>query len=75
MRDFMVLSSLNASDFVNGKAVRPDSGGLLPDQNAKGYRLKWTLQTGLLVLLYEQSPDELKACTAAQLSKRLYKVK
>lgn len=73
-RDFKLINCLMASNFVNGKAVRQESGGLLPTRNAAGYMLKWTLQTGTMVLLYEQSPDELKTCTMAQLSRRLYKI-
>lgn len=74
VRDYKVINCLKASDFVNGKATRM-SAGLLPKQEEKGGLLKWVLQTGTMVLLYEQSPEELKFCTPSQLCKRLYEVR
>lgn len=44
------------------------------DKSNKGLPLKYILKSGLMVLFYEGTPDELYQCTKVELQKRLYKI-
>ena len=70
-RSFQIVNNLEAAKFYNGKTGRYD---LVPQSDASDYPLKWILRTGTMVLFYEKSADELRECSKAELSKRLYKV-
>ncbi len=70
-RSFKLINNLEAANYFNGKS---GNDHLVPQSDAKDYPLKCLLKTGTMVLFYEKSPEELYACSKAELSKRLYKV-
>lgn len=70
-RSFSLKNNLAASQTFNGK---DPAGGLFPKMSAEDYPLRYILRTGSMVLFYENSPEELRSCSRAELSKRLYKV-
>jgi CRISPR-associated endonuclease Csn1 len=47
---------------------------LVPLSDDNEYPLKWILKVGMMVLLYEKSPEEVYNATKEELVKRLYKV-
>lgn len=70
-RSFQIVNNLEAAKFYNGKTNLYD---IVPQSDKDGYRLKWILRTGTMVLFYDKTPEELHDCSYAELSKRLYKV-
>jgi len=46
----------------------------IPTLNGDGDALRFVLKVGTMVLFYEKNAEELKNCSQAELSKRLYKV-
>lgn len=70
-RSFQIVNNLEASKFYNGKTDRYD---IVPLSDSNDYPLKCILRTGTMVLFYENSADELRDCSNAELAKRLYKV-
>ena len=70
-RDFEIRHNLQAAKYFNGKTNDYD---LVPQSSQKDYPLKYILRTGTMVLFYENSPEELRECSVAELSKRLYKI-
>ena len=70
-RSFALLNNLEAAKFYNGKTSRYD---LVPQSDSNDYPLKCIIRTGTMVLFYEKSADELRDCSKAELTKRLYKV-
>ena len=70
-RDFEIRTNLQAAKYFNGKTNDYD---LVPQSSRNDYPLKYILRTGTMVLFYENSPEELRECSAAELSKRLYKI-
>lgn len=70
-RTFQIVNNLEAAKFYNGKTNRYD---LVPQSDENDYPLKYILRTGTMVLFYENSPEELRDCSRAELAKRLYKV-
>lgn len=67
-RSFEIISNLVAAKAFNTNQP------IVPETNEKGYPLIMTLHLGDLVLLYEQSPDELRNASQKELVKRLYKI-
>ena len=67
-RSFEIISNLVAAKAFN--THQP----IVPETNEKGYPLIMTLRIGDLVLLYEQSPDEIRNASQMELAKRLYKI-
>jgi len=67
-RSFAIISNLEAAQAFNTN--RP----IVPERSEEGYPLIMTLHLGDLVLLYEQSPDELRNASQKELVKRLYKI-
>lgn len=46
----------------------------IPETDNEGKPLRYVLKTGMMILFYENKPEELLNCSAAELSKRLYKL-
>lgn len=67
-RSFKVVSNLEAAQLMNKRQT------LLPSFDENGYRLITYLKVGDLVLLYENTPDELMTATQLELVKHLFKV-
>ena len=70
-RSFQIVNTMEAAKFYNGKTNRYD---LVPQSDSNDYPLKSILRIGTMVLFYEKSADELRECSKAELTKRLYKV-
>lgn len=70
-RSFQIVNNMEAAKFYNGKTSRYD---LVSQSDSNDYPLKCILRTGTMVLFYEQSAEELRECSKAELTKRLYKV-
>lgn len=67
-RDFEIVNNLDAV------ALSKDgSNSIIPDRK-NGYLLKNLLKVGTMVLLYENTPEEIYESDQSNLSKRLYKV-
>ena len=71
VRSYLVVNNLDAVKYYNGKTSK-DSIVPLSDDN--DLPLKCILKTGTMILFYEKSPEELRGCSAEELSKRLYKI-
>lgn len=72
-REFELVNTLDAVTFYNS-GVRTQGLDLLPSKSKNGYPLKWKLRVGMMVLLYENSPEEIYELDKKELAKRLYKV-
>ena len=71
-RSYKILNNLEASFYYNNKM---DYYDLVPFSDDNDNPLKCILRAGTMVLLYEDTPNELYECLGAELVKRLYKVK
>lgn len=72
-REFELINSLDAVEYYNSGVSAQDIG-LLPLESKNGYLLKWQLKVGTMVLLYDESPDEVYELDSSELCKRLYKI-
>ena len=72
-RDFELLNLLDAVGYYNS-GVAEQAIGLLPAESKNGYPLRWKLKIGTMVLLYEETPEEVYELGEAELCKRLYKI-
>lgn len=72
-RDFELINTLDAVTFYNS-GVQSQGLDLLPTKSKNGYPLKWRLRVGRMVLLYENSPEEIFELDKRELAKRLYKI-
>ena len=72
-REFELINSLDTATFFRRSNDLKDDG-LLPITSPKGFPLRWKIKIGTLVLLYEKTPQEIITATAAELTRRLYKV-
>lgn len=68
---FKLFSAMDAARYL--KEGRKESDWI-PATDERERPLRFVLKIGTMVLLYENSPEELRSCTQASLSKRLYKV-
>ena len=73
-RTFELVSNFEAAQYFKASADREARPDLVPLADANGFPLKCILETGTMVLFYENSPAELYDCTPEELTKRLYKV-
>ncbi len=71
-REFILVNNLSATAFF--KRSQLIECGLVPQISEKGYALKMVLKKGNMVLLYENSPEEIWTSSEKDLVKRLYKV-
>lgn len=72
-REFEIVNRLDAVTFYNSGLSRQGLD-LLPAKSKSGHPLKWKLQIGTMVLLYENSPQEVYELDKKELAKRLYKI-
>ena len=72
-RTFELVNSLDAVRFYNSGVLKQGID-LLPDEDSNGYALKWKLKIGTMVLLYENTPEEIYDLDRRMLSRRLYKI-
>ncbi|MCD8290103.1 MAG: CRISPR-associated protein Csn1 [Prevotella sp.] len=72
-RDFVLVNCLEAVKYYNGTSIK-NREELLPLVSTNGYELKWKIQIGTMVLLYENTPNEIYSLDNKELCKRLYKV-
>lgn len=73
-RDFELISNLVAADYYKvGNDRTSATSGLIP-YSKNGLDLRYQLKIGTMVLLYEQSPEEIWDLDKCNLQKRLYKV-
>ena len=73
-RTFRLISNIEAAGFFKRSNRKGKDERLVPETDENGYRLKYTLKAGTMVLFYEKSAEEVKQCTAKELCNRLYKV-
>lgn len=74
-REFEEIKNIDAARYYrtsNDRLVTGDS--IVPIQSASGYDLLYKLQIGTMVLLYENTPEEVWEQDKLGLQKRLYKV-
>lgn len=73
-RDYELVKTIEAARYFKKSTDRQDYPSLIPEQSPKGLPLKHRLKIGQLVLLYENSPEEINFEDKADLVKRLYKI-
>lgn len=72
-REYKLVNLLDASGYYNSD--NPAQGtSLFPTKSESGFSLRWVLKTGTMVLLYQDSPEEVYDLDRKELSKRLYKI-
>ena len=67
-REFTIITNFEASKRLNNHQP------VVPERSPKGYPLLFTIKKGDLVLLYENTPDELRNASKEELFKRLYRI-
>ena len=72
-RDFELVNRLDAVGYYNS-GVSAQGIDILRPESDNGYPLRWTLKIGTMVLLYDESPEEIYELGEAELCKRLYKI-
>ena len=72
-RDFELVNRLDAVGYYNSR-VSAQGIDILRPESDNGYPLRWTLKIGTMVLLYDESPEEIYELGEAELCKRLYKI-
>ena len=65
---------MEAGQFFNDKRANHDDSTIVPVTSPKGFALKHLLKVGQMVLLYENTPDEIDFHNVKDLAKRLYKI-
>ncbi len=74
-REFELVNNITAANFYRKSNDKvPTNNQLLPIYSKSGYELKYRLKIGTMVLLYENSPEEVWELDRKNLQKRLYKV-
>lgn len=73
-RSFIPINVLDAVNYFNSDARR-QGGTIVPPTDSHGYALKYPIRNGIMVLLYEESPEEVYESSPQDLCARLYKVK
>ena len=69
-RSFKLVNNLNAVGAVNEGV----SLNMVPSEDSIGNKLQYVLKIGTMVLLYENTPEEIYEANKEELSRRLYKV-
>ncbi len=67
-RSFKLVNNLDAINAARKGEL------ILPLSDANDLPLKWTLKVGTMVLMYENSPEELYNASHEEIAKRLYKI-
>lgn len=74
-REFELVNNITAVNFYRRSNDRnPTDNQLVPLYSKSGYELRYKLEIGTMVLLYENSPEEVWELDRKNLQKRLYKV-
>jgi len=73
-REYELVSMLDAAKYYKRSADREEIPILVPERSTNGYKLKWRLYVGSMVILYEKTPNEIDFNDMKDVSKRLYKV-
>jgi len=74
-REFELVNNITAANFYRRSNDRvPTDNQLVPLYSKNGYELRYKLKIGTLVLLYENSPEEIWELDRMNLQKRLYKI-
>lgn len=74
-REFELVNNITAVNFYRRSNDKvPTDNQLVPQFSKSGYELRYKLKIGTMVLLYENSPEEIWDLDRANLQKRLYKV-
>ena len=74
-REFELVNNIAAANFYRRSNDRvPTDSQLVPLKSKSGYELRYKLKIGTMVLLYENSPEEVWDLDRKYLQKRLYKV-
>lgn len=71
---FEIISNLDACNYFKESNDKEAVGKNLFPLSKNDYPLKYVLKKGTLVLLYEDTPEEIRQCTKDELVRRLYKV-
>lgn len=75
-RDFEIVNNIDAGEYykLSNKSYRANHE-LVPNPHLKsGLSLKYILKKGMMVLMYDKSPDEIWELTDCERVKRLYKI-
>lgn len=74
-RDFELVNMIEAAKYYKASNNKESADyGIVPQKSSHNYPLAYTLKIGTMVLLYENSPEEVWNATKEELSRRLYKV-
>ena len=73
-REYELVRMIDAARFYKESTDRLDYPTLVPIQSKKGFPLKHQLKVGQMVLLYENTPEEIDFDDRLDLCKRLYKI-
>lgn len=74
-REFELVNNITAANFYRRSNDKvPTDNQLVPLFSKSGYELRYKLKIGTMVLLYENSPEEVWELDKKNLQKRLYKV-
>ena len=74
-REFELVNNITAANFYRRSNDKvPTDNQLVPLYSKSGYELRYKLKIGTMVLLYENSPEEVWELDRINLQKRLYKV-
>lgn len=74
-REFELVNNITAANFYRRSNDKiPTDNQLVPLYSKSGYELRYKLMIGTMVLLYENSPEEIWELDIRNLQKRLYKV-
>ena len=71
---FELISNLDACNYFKKSNDKETVGNNLFPLSKNDYPLKYVLKKGTLVLLYEDTPEEIRQCTKDELVRHLYKV-
>lgn len=73
-REFEIVNRLSASNYYR-KSNGPDfDDTIVPIRSKNGYELAYQIKIGTMVLLYDESPEEIWELDTKSLQRRLYKV-
>lgn len=74
-REFELINNITAANFYRKSNDKiPTDNQLVPLYSKSGYELRYKLKIGTMVLLYENTPEEIWDLDRRNLQKRLYKV-
>ncbi len=74
-REFELVNNITAANFYRRSNDKvPTDNQLVPLYSKSGYELRYKLKIGTMVLLYENTPEEVWELDRKNLQKRLYKI-